>query len=243
MTPKHSKPAIALTAPATAGALLILREAVFYGGFIVLNVAIDWPASLGLPAAEIFAMLRDKPGEIFAGYYIYMASSLLFIPIACALRGALRSGDRTTDLVLDVAVGFAIASAVFRTLGIMRWLFAMPALSQAYFDPAATEATRAAALLHYQVLDAYAGQIGEHLGVHLTAFGFLGCVALALFRTPSVSKVWAIWAAISALLFFPIADLLGVDGGMLLFVNGLTYSVWAMVFGVWLIRMSVAAEA
>lgn len=243
MTKSLPKPTVSPILLIIAGVLLLLREAMFFGGFAILNNAINWPASLGLPATEIFALLRDKPGQIFTGYYIYMASSLMFIPIAFALRAALRTEDKATGLVLDIAAGLAVVSAVFRTLGILRWLFAMPVISQAYFDPSATEATRAAAVLQYQVLDAYAGKIGEHLGVHLTAFGFLGCLAWVLFRTPFVSRIWVIWAAISALLFFPIADLTGQDGGILLFVNVSTYSLWAIFFGIALILMARKAAA
>ena len=217
------------------GAVLIAREAVFYTGFAILGSAINWPASLGLPAEEIFALLRDQGDAMFTGYYVYMLSSIMFIPVAVCLRWLVAGEDTLTTLLADIALAFAVASTAFRVLGILRWLFAMPVLSNAYLDPASSDALREVALLNYQMLDAYAGQTGEHLGVRLFATLFLGFFALAFLRSSRVPTLFAVWAGISAILFFPLEELLGFDGGAILFINGFTYSFWAIFFGIYLI--------
>ncbi len=230
----HALPAIM----ALTGGILILREAVFYTGFAVLNGAINWPASLGLPATEIFGLLRDQGNAMFAGYYVYMISSFMFIPIAVCLRWLVAGEDDLTTILADIAVALAIVSAAFRVLGILRWLFAMPVLSQAYLDPASSEAVRQVALLNYDMLSAYAGQTGEHLGVRLSGSLFLGVFALAFFRSSRVPTLFAAWAAISAVLFFPLEELLGTEFDSILFINGFTYSFWAIFFGGYLIVAS-----
>jgi hypothetical protein len=233
-----SKPFALPAIMALTGGILILREAVFYTGFAILNGAINWPASLGLPAAEVFGLLRDQGGAMFAGYYVYMLSSFMFIPIAVCLRWLVAGEDDLTTILADIALAFAIVSAAFRVLGILRWLFAMPVLSQAYLDPASSEALRQAALLNYDMLSAYAGQTGEHLGVRLTGTLFLGFFALAFLRSSRVPTVFAIWAGVSAILFFPLEELLGTELDAILFINGFTYSFWAIFFGGYLILAS-----
>ena len=221
---------------ALTGLVLIAREAVFYTGFAILGSAINWPASLGLPPDEIFVLLRDQGDAMFIGYYFYMVSSAMFIPVAVCLRYLVAGEDQLTTLLADVALAFAIASTAFRVLGILRWLFAMPVLSGAYFDPDSSQTMREVALLNYEMLNSYAGQVGEHLGVRLFATLFLGFFAAAFMRSSRVPKPYAVWAAISALLFFPLEELIAVDGGPILFINGFTYSFWAIFFGVFLIR-------
>ena len=233
-----TKPNVMPWLMALAGSILVLREAVFYVGFAILGSAINWPASLGLPAQEIFVLLRDKGDAMFAGYYVYLISSVMFIPIAVCLRSFLAGEDNLTRLLADIALGFAIISTAFRMLGILRWLFAMPVLSEAYFNPDSSQAVRDVALLNYEMLNAYAGQIGEHLGVRLSTTLFLGLFAAAFFRSALVPMPFAIWAAISAILFFPLEELIGVDGGPILFINGFTYSFWAIFFGLYLILRS-----
>ena len=223
---------------ALTGVLLISREAIFYVAFYVLGSSINWPASLDLAAPEIFELLRDEGDAMFTGYYIYLLSSVLFIPVAVCLRWLVAGEDTLTTLIADIALAFAIASTIYRVLGILRWLFAMPVLSATYLDPASSQAVRDVAVLNYDMLNAYAGQIGEHLGVRLFATLFVGFFALAFFRSSHVPTFFAAWAALAAILFFPLEELLGIDGGPILFINGFTFSFWAIFFGAYLIWRS-----
>ena len=227
---------------AVTGVILLAREAVFYTGFAILGSAINWPTSLGLPAEEIFVLLRDHGDAMFNGYYFYMISSAMFIPVAVCLRWLVAGEDQLTTLLADIALAFAILSVGFRVVGILRWLFAMPVLSAAYFDPESSQAIRDVALMNYEMMNSFAGQIGEHLGVRLFATLFLGFFALSFFRSSRIPTLFAVWAAISAALFFPLEELIGVDGGPILFINGFTYSFWAIFLGIYLIVQSRRAD-
>jgi hypothetical protein len=219
------------------GALMLFREAVFYFGFYLLGSSINWPNSLGLSADETFRLITEHSGAVFSGYYVYLLSSVLFVPIAFVLRAVLRTEkDAVTNTVLDIATAFAVISVVFRAMGILRWLFAMPMLAATYLDPASTPAMREAALLNFNLLDTYAGKAGEHLGVGLFAAFFVFSFGIALWRTAMVPRFYAGWALIAALLFIPFPDILGFDGGALLFVSGFTFSFWVIFLGMHLLR-------
>lgn len=229
-----------------AGGLLLAREAVFYAAFGVLAASIDWPGSLGLAAADALPLIREQQRSVFTGYYLYLLSSIMFLPIAMALREVLRHATGTQHtvarLVMDIAVGFAVVSVVLRSLGILRWLFAMPALAEVYVDPATTQATREQVVLQFDLLNHYAGQAGEHLGVHLLMALFMLCTGAALLGVREVPRAFAVWAVICGLLFVPVADLLGVEGGVMLFVNGFGYSFWAIGLGAVLIWRALRGD-
>lgn len=221
------------------GVLLLSREAIFYCAFYILGSSIDWPGSLGLPATEALPLIASNQTAVFAGYYLYMFASLLFVAVAMALRSAFANDDPLVNLMLDIAVGFAIVSASMRALGILRWLFAMPALAETYFNSMDSDVLIDMVTSNFDLLNNYAGQAGEHLGVQLTGAMFLGAAALAFVRHPAVPKAFSIWLIISAMLFIPWPTFFGFDGGaVFLTLNGMTYSLWAMAFGVYLIRVA-----
>ena len=225
------------------GLLLVGREAFFYVGFYILGSSIGWPASLGLPAEEIFLLIQNEGSAMFTGYYVYMLSSALFIPIAFCLRGLLQEERGSIKLLADIAVGFAILSAGFRVLGILRWLFAMPVLSAAYLEPGASEAVRDVAVMNYYMMDGYAGKIGEHLGLGVTGFAFLIFLGVTCLTSAQIPKILGLWLVVSGLLFVPLPDIMGFDGGVLLFVNGITYSASAGAVGLYLILVARRSSA
>lgn len=213
----------------------MIREIIFYLGFYLLGTSINWPASLDLPTFEILPLIHEKQGYVFAGYYVYLLSQVIFIPIAVSLKMAYHSDNHTTNLLLSVGVGLTIASVCFKVLGIFRWLFALPVLAELAIDPNIQPDMVQYIELNYQLINAYAGKIGEHLGVQLFGLLVWGVFSCAILRTDSVPKAFAYWLMISAVLFIPLADMFHFDSGIYLTINGITYSLWAMTFGTCLV--------
>jgi hypothetical protein len=121
-----------------------------------------------------------------------------------------------------------------QTLGFLRWPFLVPHLAQAYLEPGASEAQRAAAAMVFEAFHRYAGMaVGDHLGYLSTAvWTFL--VALLMLRAPLFGR----WLGMSRMLLA-----LGIASGLLEpagwelagTVNALSYLAWA----VWLIAVGV----
>ena len=147
--------------------LALLQAGLFLVPMIVLGQAIGWPASLRLPAAEALPLIAREALAVQIGYWAYLLTSLAFIPFALALRRfAIARGAQ--GLVTDTMAGLGMAVAVFKMLGIVRWLVAMPTLATFYManpDPA----QRAVIEITYVVLNGYAGAVGELLGVQLAS--------------------------------------------------------------------------
>jgi Domain of unknown function (DUF4386) len=188
------------SAPISAGrlsaALLILEPALFFAAFAVLAAAINWPASLGLPFNEILPMISANLSQVRLGYSLYLASSLLTIPLGLALL--MRLGDSGKPaLSLWLAAAFMAIAALFKALGIARWLVAMPALANMLAADAAKSPAIEAA---FTALNEYGGgTLGELLGVGLMTG--LWALMLAIFLAAKM-RIAAVLLAIGAVTSF-----------------------------------------
>jgi hypothetical protein len=157
--------------------LLILAQVVlFMVPLVVLGRAIGWPASLRFPAGEILPLIEREAFAVQIGYWGYLATVVAMVPLVLALRRhAHAAGVR--NLAVDCMTAFGMAAAVLKSLGIVRWLVAMPKLASVYggtSDPVLRKAIE----VSYETLNGYAGSVGELLGVQL--FSGLWMIALGL---------------------------------------------------------------
>lgn len=223
-----------------AGALLIVEALLLFVPVIVLGAAIGWPASLSEPPSVVLPLIQEQAGAVRAGYLVYLAYSILIWPMALLTTRVVAGGANETPL-LRVAVGFAIASAVARCLGIIRWLVAMPALAATYNDPATPETTRAAVEVAYRTLNDYGGSIGEVLGVTLFAALWLACLSAAILRDATLPR-WLGTAGLVAAagLSAGLVELFGVDLGALISVTTSAFQLWLLAAGITLLRRPAA---
>jgi hypothetical protein len=216
-----------------AGAILIAQQGVFLVAFAILSVAINWPQSLGLPAAEAFPLITENETAVFTGYYLYLLSSGLLIAMAVALKSAFADeGDSLLTVILNMATAFGVVSGAMKILGIIRWLFAMPMLAAVYLDAQSSQTLREAAALDFTLMNAYAGKLGEHVGVQLFTTLFLGMFGFVLLRSRRVSAWFGYTALIAVILALPYEDLLGVDLGPFLTVSGTVTGLWTIALGI-----------
>jgi hypothetical protein len=139
--------------------LLVVQFFLMTVAIVVLGAAINWPASLDEPAGVVLPAITEQRGAVMVGYGAYLLYSILFVPLALLLYHVLAGRDAPSPL-LTVA-GFAIVSALARTLGIVRWFVLMPFLAEMYLDPRASDATRASVSLVYAAFNEYAGSVGD----------------------------------------------------------------------------------
>lgn len=217
-----------------AAVLLLTEGLIFFIPLAILAVSIDWPASLGDPAAVVLPRLLENEAAVRLGYTAYLGYSVLFLPVAVWTTRAL-TGDDDGPLA-RAAIGFAIASTLARSIGILRWLTVMPVLAQAYRD-APDDAARAALATQYDLINSYGGGIGELLGVSLFAAGWLGCTVAAA-RRAGGGPGWLLGgggvAAIALALV--LVELAGMDAATLIPVSTTLLQVWFLAAGATLLR-------
>lgn len=215
-----------------AALLLLLQFACMWGAFLILAPAIDWPASLDAPPADILPLILDRQGPVFAGYLAYLVHALLLIPLAILLRQVLRM----TPVLGTLAVAMGVLAGFAKALGIVRWLFLMPSLAAAYVDPASTAAARDAIATVYLAFNAYAGGIGEVLGVGLFAGAWTVVLSVALLHSGGIARLLGLAGLASAvLLFVTLLTVVGLENPLLLTLSGIVWQAWTAAFAVWLL--------
>lgn len=216
-------------------ALAVLGIALYLSAFFTLNSAIEWPASLRFSGEKLFPMLLANESAVFRGYYFYLLSSLLWIPMFLALRAALSKAGDANRVYFDWAAAFAVAGSVAKALGIVRWLFAMPGLALAHQAAGASESAKESAILIFNTLNLYAGKVGEHLGV-----GLLSSATLCAFGFGMLQARRGRWLGVVALIFalinLPWRDYLPQTPGLLLVVSANLLLIFFLLLAVWLIR-------
>jgi hypothetical protein len=160
--------------------LALLQTLLFLVPLIVLGQAIGWPASLRLPAAEALALINREAMAVQIGYWGYLLTSLAFLPFAVAMREFAR-GKGITGVLPDTALAVGVAAGMFKMLGIVRWLIAMPSLA-ALYGATSDPVQKAAIEITYTALNGYAGAVGELLGVQLTSGLWLVLTGIILVR-------------------------------------------------------------
>lgn len=214
--------------------------------FALLATSFDYPDILRRPAGEVLDAFAAGGAGLILTWYAFALSAVGLIFFALAL--ALTTAD------WNCRPGLAVAAALMGTLaglaqaiGLLRWVFAVPALAALYADPATDAATRASLETAFTLLNGWGGvAIGEHLGQILT----VAWVTLAAFQGISNRQRFARPAAILAVLAVVgigiglgegIAIVLGQEAPLLAMatVAGyLAFSLWLLMTGAGLIAHS-----
>lgn len=188
------------TAPLTdrrpvTGAFLVASAALAAIGSFVLGAAFGWPAVLDEPGVDALPKFAAAESAVRFGFVLQLLSSLLLVPAAFGLRDALMRRSRAGSALTALGVG----AALVQCLGWIRWPIAVPGLSAAFADPAASETERIATAAAYDVLNAYAGgAVGEHLGWLLQAPWAIG-VAVFAYTTRRVPRWFATIGVVSSI--------------------------------------------
>lgn len=237
MTDPSSKAAVAPidTAPVRgAGWVAVVQGLLIFVPTVVLGAAVGWPGSLSDPASVALPRLADNEGAVRFGYAAYLLYSVLFA-VTITMLARLVEGDLVKG-VRRLIIGFAIASAIARSLGIVRWLAPMPELADAY-STAADDGQRYTIERLYDALNSYGGTIGEALGVGLFAAISIGLLSVGLLRSGVIPRWVGVWSVIAAVaLVLGVVEFFGVDPGPLLTVTVTVVQLWFLAIGLWLLR-------
>jgi hypothetical protein len=213
-------------------ALLFTAQFALMGSaYLILSGAINWPISLDDPASIALPRLLANADSVMAGYSCYLMVSLLMIPATAAFNTRFGLSGSRANLLMALAT----FSAMAKTIGIGRWLFVMPSLAQAYVSPDADKATVA---YIFDALNAYAGGIGEVMGVGLASGVWTLLIANTVFRAGGMAaKLLGVFTfLVGVSLFFTIPAGFGVDLGPILTISGVSWNLALFGIGLWALR-------
>ena len=219
--------------PRALGAFLIFQSLFIWVPLIVMGKTINWPASLSEPASVNLPAIVEHALTVKAGYFSYLVYSILFFPLAYFLS-TFAEGERIESHFGIIAVGFAALSTLARCFGIIRWLTAMPILAAYWMEAQSAEL---AAL--FDVLNAFAGGLGEIVGVGMFA-GFWAVIVNLKILSRNLIPAWlGVFGLVSGLaVMAPTIELFNIDLGGFISITTALIHIWWLLLGIYLIVKS-----
>ncbi len=107
----------------------------------------------------------------------------------------------------------------------------MPGLAEAYTDPSATAAEQAALAVVYEAFNAYAGGVGELMGVGLFAGIWTIVISATLVRNGDRLLGYAGYGA-AALLLSTLLSIAGIESPLMLTVSGILWQFWTLALAI-----------
>lgn len=138
--------------------------------YVQLSLIFDYPDILRRPAGAVLTRFAEGGAALILTWHAFAWMALLLIPVSIFLSLTPRNRSLSAELSIAAAIFGALAGAM-QSVGLWRWVFAVPGLARAYVDPSSSEAARQSAAGAFNVLNTFGGiAIGEHLGQWLTTF-------------------------------------------------------------------------
>ena len=217
-----------------AGFTSILQGLLIFIPTFVLGAAINWPDSLDDPASVALPRLLENEGAVRSGYFAYLVYSILFV-VSIALLSELVFG-KNAGILMRIVIALAIASALARSIGIIRWLVPMYDLADLW-NGATTEEQRYTISTTFDALNSYGGTIGEILGVSIFAALAILLLSIGNLRQKTLPNWFSVFGLISAVgLLWTSTEILGVNpGDSAIFLGTTIVQLWFLFIGLWLI--------
>jgi hypothetical protein len=154
--------------------------------YIVLIQTFEYDDILRQPVDVILTKFQAGGVSLIFTWFVFGVAALLFTPVSILLHKILMRDDIP---YLTAATTLGAASGVLQSIGLMRWVFVVPILSNLYRSPNVSPGTREAVSVVFQAIHQYGGVIiGEHLGQMLMIGWTLG-VSLVM-QYSSLFKPW-----------------------------------------------------
>jgi Domain of unknown function (DUF4386) len=221
-----------------AGVVLVVAPLWFNATFALLGRRFDYPDILRRPTSEVLERFRvGGPGLILL-WWAFMLSGLLLIASVVLLGQVLRF-----DGIVPLAVTIGVLAGLVQMLGLVRWVYVVPALARACSDPTVPREQREVHAAVFRALHQYLGVgVGEHLGYLFTGIWSVltGIAILGRATLPG----WMGWPgiAIGAGLIVGSAEFLGPNeergwklAGTAIPILYVAWSAWLLALGILLI--------
>jgi hypothetical protein len=190
------------TASRLTGVLLILSVVGFFLPFVILLFGLGF---LDQSPGVALSIYHQQSATVLLSFYGYVWGGLL-LSLAVFLLSHILQSRGGQSLVLRIATVCGVLGGMMQAVGDIRWPFLLPSLDAAYFDPHASQATRAAIAVVFQAVEQTGGGgLSEHL-----YFLLVGAWSLLLGWSMLRSSFFARWIG-----------WLGIIGGCFFFVGSI----------------------
>ncbi|HRG82642.1 MAG TPA: DUF4386 domain-containing protein [Chitinophagaceae bacterium] len=226
------------------GWLLISGAAGVFIPYTILSIIFNYPD-----------VLRQEPGSILTQFHhggngligTWFAFAILGLPLLPAYQLIGQQAEKHS-IWAKTATMLGVAGLIVQMIGLLRWTFVVPVLSEQYVNTT-DPAIKAAAISSFSTLHQFAGVLlGEHLGQLFTIIWTI-MISLILMKAKFFSR-WMGWLGIiSSLIYllaqadlfatvipgFPVWEMAGFLGSTL-------WLIWLIITGILMIRKKTGFE-
>jgi hypothetical protein len=222
-----------------AGIVLIAAPLWFNANFAMLGKRFDYPDILRRPTSEVLERFRAGGTGLILLWWAFMLSGLLLIAGVVLLGQVLGFAG-----VVPLAVTVGVLAGLVQMLGLLRWVYAVPALARAYTDPSLAPEQREIHAAVFRALHQYLGVgVGEHLGYLFTGIWsvLIGVGVLQGTAMPT----WLGWPGIviGAGLVVGATEFLGPNEERGWSLAGAAIPILYIAWSLWLLAMGIALIA
>jgi hypothetical protein len=224
---------------AAAGVALIVAPLWFNASFALLGKRFEYPDILRRSTSEILERFRAGGSSLILLWWTFMVSGLLLI-VAAMLLGQVLGFEG----IVPLATTFGVLAGLVQMLGLLRWVYVVPALARAYADPTLGPERREVHAAVFRALHQYLGVgVGEHLGYLFTGIWSM-LIGVGVIQTTAL-PTWLGWPgiAIGAGLVVASAEFLGPNEERGWRLAGAAIPILYIAWSIWLLAMGVALIA
>jgi len=208
--------------------------------FTLLMINFDYPDVLRQPTTEILTRFHAGGDSLI---YTWLAIAWVGLPLLLGAIMLKRILENENSAFLETATTLGVVGFIVQVIGLLRWVFVVPALARLFTDPTTDPATQASISAVFIAVHQYGGVVlGEHIGQLLTIV-WMSMISSIIYKSKMFSKwvAWFGWFASAVYLLaqtellataipdFPVIDWAGLYGSLL-------WLVWMLVLGVYLVK-------
>jgi uncharacterized protein DUF4386 len=222
-----------------AGVVLVVAPIWFNATFALLGKRFEYPDILRRPTSEILERFRAGGSGLILLWWTFMLSGLLLIAGAVLLGQVLGF-----EGIVPLATAIGVLAGLVQMLGLLRWVYVVPALARAYTDPALAPEQREAHAVLFRALHQYLGVgVGEHLGYLFTGIWSV-LIGVSVIQGTTLAT-WLAWPGIviGAGLIVGSAEFLGPNEEQGWSLAGAAIPVLYIGWSIWLLALGIALVA
>jgi Domain of unknown function (DUF4386) len=219
-----------------AGVVLIAAPVWFNTTFALLGRRFDYPDILRRPTPEILERFRAGGSGLILLWWAFMLSGVP-LPVTAVLLGQ----ELGLGGVVVVASTFGVLAGLVQMLGLLRWVYVVPALARAYTDPTLGQEQREVSVAVFRALHQYLGVgVGEHLGYLFTGIWSV-LIGVGVIQAAAL-PTWLGWPGIVIGLGLVVGsgEFLGPNEERGWKLAGAAIPVLYVAWSIWLLAMGVA---
>ena len=219
-----------------AGVVLIAAPLWFNVNFALLGKRFEYPDILRRSTSEVLERFRAGSSGLILLWWTFMLSGLLLIAGAVLLGQVL--GFRG---IVPLATVIGVLAGLVQMLGLLRWVYVVPALARAYADSTLGPEQREMHAVVFRALHQYLGVgLGEHLGYLFTGIWSV-MIGVGVIQGTALPP-WLGWpgVVIGAGLVVGSAEFLGPNEERGWSLAGAAIPILYIAWSLWLLALGVA---